>query len=244
MIFGSPFVLALALIQGTVAHPGRATGSNEPCPFLENAKRDQEQERRGLGYMEPRMLALNRRGDGGIPRGGYQAVLDDLLELMTDSMDFWPADFADTPHGPHYGGLFIRLAWHCSGSYRQTDGRGGCDGGRIRFDPELNWADNANLDMALRLLKPIKKKYGRKLSWGDLIVLSGNAAIQSMGGPLIGFCGGRKFQQHACENATFCLSLLLSQTPRTTYSFFVCPLHSIFSRYHNQASMTRTVVPV
>jgi catalase-peroxidase len=167
------------------------------CPVMHGAKGHSNQDwwpqtldLKALDQHSPRANPMDAGFDyaAAFKSLDLNALIADLHKLMTDSQPWWPADFG------HYGGLFIRLAWHSAGTYRVADGRGGAGGGQQRFAPLNSWPDNANLDKARRLLWPIKQKYGNKISWADLFVLVGNVALESMGFKTFGFAGGRADQ--------------------------------------------------
>jgi catalase-peroxidase len=174
--------------------------SESKCPFSGDARKHTVAAAPSNANWWPNQLKLNilhQHSSKSDPMGeefnypkefkslDLNAVVKDLHALMTDSQDWWPADFG------HYGPLFIRMAWHSAGTYRTGDGRGGAGSGTQRFAPLNSWPDNVNLDKARRLLWPIKQKYGRKISWADLMILSGNVALESMGFRTFGFAGGR-----------------------------------------------------
>ncbi len=171
------------------------------CPFSGDARKHAVSGAPSNADWWPNQLKLellHQRSANADPHGGrlnyaaefkrldLHAVIEDLHALMTDSQDWWPADFG------HYGPLFVRMAWHSAGTYRIGDGRGGAGSGSQRFAPLNSWPDNVNLDKARRLLWPIKQKYGRKISWADLMILAGNVALESMGFKTFGFAGGRE----------------------------------------------------
>ncbi|HLH04183.1 MAG TPA: catalase/peroxidase HPI [Bryobacteraceae bacterium] len=177
-----------------VSNNGQTVAGAAKCPVAHGARgrrnRDWWPEALDISVLHRNSSLSDPMGNGFDYAKAFEsldlnAVIKDLHALMTDSQDWWPADFG------HYGGLIIRMAWHSAGTYRITDGRGGAGAGQQRFAPLNSWPDNANLDKARRLLWPIKQKYGEKISWADLMILAGNVALESMGFKTFGFAGGR-----------------------------------------------------